>query len=303
LTKEKRHRIGLRTVKAKAKKKLVARAEQVEQETPSVDRTSLPTIPSGSSTDTHFQTQADYLSDPAIGTASRQAAAADLGRLAGNRYLQRLVVQMDDDRKAKGRKKPKKVQKKLIGKAKSVAILQEAYGDIKKISGGTVVWLGQAEFEAAYEQIYGKTKWAWDKYVVPMFGNLEGFAYKRTNYINKDIATVDVVPHEMLHNNATQGWIEYAGSNITEGATEYLTIKAVKAAGYKPTHSYPNQEKVIRKLVKVVGEDTLMNAYFKNILVIIKAVDDKCTGSWDNFKKAMDESKWFKAKLLLNKKK
>jgi hypothetical protein len=108
----------------------------------------------------------------------------------------------------------------------------------------------------------------------------------------------------MLHSNADPGWKGFAGKNINEGTTEYLTIKAVKAAKYKASHSYPNQEKVIRRLVKRVGADTIMKAYFNGDTAGLKqAVDDKCRGGWDKFKEAMDQAKWGKAKRRLRKKK
>jgi hypothetical protein len=263
----------------------------------------LPADLMGQASEDLIQSQAGYLGDSGISIQRRQAVVSTIGRLAGNRYLQRVAIQMEDDAQAQGGKKPKKVKKKMIDKAKSVAILEKSFGGYKTMTGGTVKVLGQADFEKAWEKIYGDTKYAWATYVVPGSGNLEGFAYKGTNYINKDVGSVDVVPHEMLHSNADGGWKGFAGSNINEGTTEYLTIKAVKAAKYKPTHSYPNQEKVIRRLVRRVGADTLMKAYFNGETDALKqAVDDKCRGSWDDFKKAMDDSKWGKAKRRLRKK-
>ena len=42
---------------------------------------------------------------------------------------------------------------------------------------GTVTVLKQAASQAAYDKIYGKTIYAWDKYVKTGAGNLEGFAH------------------------------------------------------------------------------------------------------------------------------
>lgn len=192
------------------------------------------------------------------------------------------------------------LSKPMINKELAVTILSDAYKDYVKIDGGTVEVLDQAAFQKKYEEIYKNTPYAWDTYVVPKFGNLEGFAYKGVNYINKDLGSIDVVPHEMLHNNANPNWKTFAGSNINEGTTEYLTIKAVKAKGFTPSHSYPDQEGVIQELVKAVGEDTLLNAYFKGETgALSKAVNEKCKGSWDKFKEAMDNDKWTTAKALV----
>ena len=190
-----------------------------------------------------------------------------------------------------------------IDKAKSVEILKKAYGKYATIKEGKVEVLSQADFQKAYDKIYGGTKYSWDKYVKPKFGNLEGFAYDGTNYINQDKLSVDTVPHEMLHSNTHAEFSKFAEGNINEGVTEYLTIKAVTAEGITPTHSYPNQEGVVRELVSVVGEETLLNAYFKGETDALKtAMESKSKGSWADFKAAMDASDWTKAKALLAKK-
>jgi len=192
-------------------------------------------------------------------------------------------------------------KKEMIDKAKAVTVLQDAFKDyVKKIEGGKVEVLAQSDFQAAYDKIYGKTKYSWDKYVKPGPGNLEGFAYKGTNYINKDTGSVDVVPHEMLHNNTASSWTGFAGSELDEGTTEYLTIKAVTKAKYTPSHSYPDQEGVVQELVKMTSEDLLMKAYFKGETDALKtAMESKCKGSWSDFKKAMQAKKWTKAKGFL----
>ena len=192
-----------------------------------------------------------------------------------------------------------------IDKAKSVEILKKAYGKYATIKEGKVEVLSQADFQKAYDKIYGGTKYSWDKYVKPKFGNLEGFADRDNgiNYINRDKSSVDTVPHEMLHNNTDPKFSNFAEGNINEGVTEYLTIKAVTAEGITPTHSYPNQEGVVRELVSVVGEETLLNAYFKGETDALKtAMESKSKGSWADFKAAMDASDWTKAKSLLAKK-
>ena len=194
---------------------------------------------------------------------------------------------------------------KNIDKTKSVEILNKAFGKYATIKEGKVEVLSQADFQKAYDKIYGSTQYSWDKYVKPKFGNLEGFADTDNgiNYINQDNLSVDTVPHEMLHNNTHAKFSTFAEGNINEGVTEYLTIKAVTAEGITPSHSYPNEEGVVRELVKVVGEDTLLNAYFKGETDALKtAMESKSKGSWADFKTAMDASDWTKAKALLAKK-
>lgn len=205
------------------------------------------------------------------------------------------AVQRDKDKDKKAPKKPAHIEKD-----KAVEVLEAAFGTYKTISGGNVIVCPQADFEAHYERIYGETEYSWDKYIKPKFGNLEGFAHEDVNYINSDKQSVDTVPHEMLHNNDDPAWADFAGNETNEGATEYLTIKAVKAAKYKPTHSYPNQEAVVRKLVGVIGEEVLLNAYFKGETEAFeKAVTAKCKGSWAAVRKAMQAGKWARATALV----
>jgi hypothetical protein len=250
--------------------------------------------------------------------ADMRAATPDLIQslhpLIGNHAVQRMMqvgvdaraplaarglLQLKGGKDAKGGKKAKKPKKKLIDKAKAAEVLHDAYkGYVKKIKSGKTVVLAQADFEKAWDKIYGKGDW--DKNVKPVDGNLEGFAYKGVNYINKDLQSVDVVPHEMLHNNEAPSWYGFAGEELNEGVTEYLTIKAVKAAKYKPTHSYPDQERVVRELVKVTSEDLLMKAYFKGQTAKLKTeMESKCRGTWAQFKAAMQAEKWTKAKGYL----
>ena len=101
----------------------------------------------------------------------------------------------------------------------------------------------------------------------------------------------------MLHNNDSASWTPFAGSETNEGTTEYLTIKAVEAEGYTASHSYPDQEGVVQKLVGVVGEETLMNAYFKGKTAALKkAMENACKGTRAEFKKAMQAEQWAKAR-------
>lgn len=182
----------------------------------------------------------------------------------------------------------------------ALKVLEDSFGSYKKMSKGTVTILAQAAFQEAYDKIYGKTDYSWEKYVKVKFGNLGGFAYKGVNYINSDKASSTTVPHEMLHSNAHADWAGFAGSNINEGVTEYLTFQAMTASKYTGmTSKYPNQYGVIKALVAVMGDEALKEGYFKGANEDLrKAFNQKCTGAWVDFKKKMDESNWTQAKAL-----
>ena len=182
----------------------------------------------------------------------------------------------------------------------ALKVLEDSFGSYKKMAKGSVSILAQAEFQAAYDKIYGETQYSWEKYVKVKFGNLGGFAYKGVNYINTNIASSTTVPHEMLHNNAHSTWSGFVGSNIDEGVTEYLTFEALTAAKYTGmTSKYPQQYGVIKALVAVMGDGPLKDAYFKGTNEDLrKAFNQKCIGAWVDFKKKMDESNWVQAKAL-----
>ena len=252
--------------------------------------------------------QADLIQrlHPYLGNQAVQGLLRNLDSSAGKTALARLILQRDgaepekpaDEADVPAVEVPPKA---MIDKAKSMEVLGDSYKDyVKKVKGGKVEVLAQADFEKAYDKIYGKTKYAWAKYIVPNEGNLEGFAYKNVNYINKDTGSVDVVPHEMLHNNEHPSWTPFAGSELNEGTTEYLTIKAVTEAGYTASHSYPDQEGVVQELVSMTSEELVMQAYFKGKTgALKKEMQKNCKGTWKKFRAAMQKKDWVKAKGYL----
>ena len=208
----------------------------------------------------------------------------------------------DDTTKKDDKKKPKRPY--LDGDA-SQKLLSDAYGDVKAISKGKVEVLEQAAFQVAYDKIYGKTEYSWDAYIKPTVGNLEGFAHEGTNYINENMVSLDTVPHEMLHNNAAADWTAFVGSEFNEGTTEWLTIRAMKKAGKTPTHSYPEQEGVVRELIAAgLPADNLITAYLKGgaAKLIGAWVDEHCKGTWAEVLVAMEAKNFATAKAKLKKK-
>jgi hypothetical protein len=198
--------------------------------------------------------------------------------------------------------------REYLDQTQSQAALQAAYGGKDKyketIDKGQVKLLAQADFEKAWND-NNAAQYEWTTYVVPKYGNLEGFASNNINYINLACVSIDTVAHEMLHNNTHSSFRGDMGDQFNEGATEYLTIKAMNAAGYTPTHSYPNQEACVSKLIaQGFSEDTLCKAYFsgdgKNL--IGSWITTNCKGTFDEFKNKMEASDWTAAKTKLDKK-
>lgn len=253
--------------------------------------------------------------------ALRQAFVQRLGRQYGNAYLQRVlahtnaasgpaiqqpVVQREEESGVEAPDvNPPAAEggsgaDKYLETEVALKVLEDSFGSYKKMVKGTVKVLAQAEFQVAYDAIYGTTKYSWEKYVKPKFGNLGGFAHTGTNYVNSNVASSTTVPHEMLHNNADTSWSGFAGSNIDEGTTEHLTFVALKAAKYTGmTSKYPNQYGVITDLVAVIGDEVLKKAYFTGANEDLrKAFNRQCKGAWVDFKTKMDEANWTQAKAL-----
>lgn len=192
-----------------------------------------------------------------------------------------------------------------LAKEKAKQVLQDAFGTYTTISEGKVEVLGQAEFQEAYDKIYGATQYSWEKWVKPLHGNLNGFAYNGTNYINKTMANTGTVPHEMLHNNAAADWRPFVGSQFDEGATDVLKQHALQKAGLSSPNSYPNQISCVETfLASGVSKEQLFTAYLKGGAdkIVGKHVDDTCAGSWADVKSAMEAKDWAKAKVKLAKK-
>jgi hypothetical protein len=191
-----------------------------------------------------------------------------------------------------------------MAKAAAVKILEDAFGTYKTMSGGALEVLDAAAFKEAWERVYGKTKYSWDKWVVlKPGGSLNGFAHKGINYVNKESANLGTVPHEMLHNNTAADWTAVVGSEFNEGATDYLKQYALKKAGKTSPNSYPSQMAVVATYVAIASEDSLFTAYLKGGAdkLVKEKVDTDC-GSWADVKDAMQAKDFAKAKIKLKKK-
>lgn len=188
---------------------------------------------------------------------------------------------------------------------KAKQALQDAFGTYKTMTEGKVELLEQADFQKAYDKIYGTTNYSWAKWVAPTYGNLNGFAHDGTNYINKAMANTGTVPHEMLHNNAAADWRPFVGSQFDEGATDVLKQFALKKAGLSSPNSYPDQISCVETfLASGVTQDQLFTAYLKGGAdkSVGDHVDKTCAGSWSDVKAAMEAKDWARAKVKLAKK-
>lgn len=184
-------------------------------------------------------------------------------------------------------------------------VLKDAFGTVKEIVPGKVEVLEEDAFKAAYDKIYGETEYSWDKYVVPKFGGLNGFAHKGVNYINKASAGLHTVAHEMLHNNTADDWRGVVGHDFDEGTTEVLTQEACIKAGEDAPTAYPGETPVVREAIaQGLSLGDLTEAYLKGGARVKVAdwVDANCTEDWETIRGHMAAKRWAAAKAGLKRK-
>jgi hypothetical protein len=182
------------------------------------------------------------------------------------------------------------------------AVLSGAFGDVASISPGSIQILSQAEFQAAYDRIYGGGEYSWDNYVVPRYGSLNGFAHDGVNYINRASAGLHTVVHEMLHNNTADDWRGVVGSRWDEGTTEVLTQVACARVAEPAPVCYPGESPVVREaLAQGLSQSDLTDAYFNGGAQekVADWVDANCTENWAAVKGHMEANNWAAARAGL----
>jgi|SRR5215211_7746618 len=185
------------------------------------------------------------------------------------------------------------------------AVLNGAFGDMVSITAGTIQILDQAEFQAAYDRIYGGGQYSWDNYVAPRYGSLNGFAHDGVNYINRASAGLHTVVHEMLHNNTAADWRGVVGSRWDEGTTEVLTQVACARVAEPAPVCYPGESPVVHEAIaQGLPQGDLTEAYFKGGAQqkVADWVDANCTENWATVKGHMEANRWADARAGLARK-
>jgi hypothetical protein len=184
-------------------------------------------------------------------------------------------------------------------------ILTAAFGKIKTIVPGSIEILEPDKFKEAYDKIYGAGQWSWDRYVVPTYGSLNGFAHNNVNYINKASAGLHTVVHEMLHNNCHKDFIPFVGSRWNEGTTEILTQVACKPFNEPAPVCYPGESPCVQAALDAgLKVEDLTSAYLEGDPKgkIGDFVDKNCVKTWAEVKALMEAKDWAAAKVGLAKK-
>ena len=189
-----------------------------------------------------------------------------------------------------------KLPKKWAGGLRAFAILSESFGDMKPMVMAQLEILSPAEMKTKYDGFYGAGSYKKD-------GPLEGFEKDGVNYLNASEQSVDTVIHESLHSQEHDDWdgMTYNDdmSAIGEGATEILTKIAATKSGRKPSTSYPNEARLVRRMCKASSLSALKKAYFLGDMTFKTEVTAKLTGTWAQFKKKVKDGDLADARAMI----
>ncbi|MEX1169539.1 MAG: hypothetical protein WEE50_05290 [Chloroflexota bacterium] len=188
-----------------------------------------------------------------------------------------------------GGRRPARLPNRAMDVATAEAALNGAYGTVHTMTRPPIKIVSKRELLRAYD------KYCIDNsvpYTNPRTGttrpwrrgdadrSIEGFALPDGSaiYVQKNTVLPTATAHEMLHANTAADFRAAVGEAINEGTTEHLAIKAVAAAGL-PTvgrsgaKAYVDQVGAVGKLITVVGEATLIAAYFGGADSLVKAYE------------------------------
>ena len=209
--------------------------------------------------------------------------------------------------------KSQKLTPGAMSLASAQKILQGAFGGLKDIVPGSIQILAdQPACAAKYDEvcIAGGVKRpdgsAWkagdcakDDAAAGVL--TQGFAWGGVVYVNGKTTLVTATAHEILHNNTAGGFRAKVGETLNEGCTELLARRALSVAGITVPSitAYPEQVKFTVRLQGVVGQQTIVDAYFGGADKLVKKFEElKGASTWDAMKvhaEALDEPEFDKA--------
>ena len=251
---------------------------------------------------------------PAASVADGAEATADTVRSAGPVPVaeQSAATGVEPATGEKAKTPPAPATPKVMDLAKAEEVLTKSYGKIKTMVPGKIVML--ADREAAWRQYDENNKGRQNPYngnkpwedgdAKKYIPGLDGFASKSkgTVYVNLETKLATTTPHEMLHNNTEAGFRGVVGETINEGATEYLALKALKDSSVPlmSGRAYPDEVAFVTKLVKLVSEPCLIDAYFNGASKLTDKFDEmQGKGEFAKMKPLAEAKKYADAEKLL----
>jgi hypothetical protein len=128
-------------------------------------------------------------------------------------------------------------------------------------------------------------------------------AYRDGNemHLGLDRGETATAIHESMHVFQHDDYPGQLGFNVKEGTTEYMTRIITTQQGIPRGNFYPRQLQSIRRLVALVGRDTVADAYFEGKIGDLRtAVDDaQGNGTFNNWVTFMKNGNYNAADALL----
>jgi hypothetical protein len=231
------------------------------------------------------------------------AQETDSAGPAKTRTADQEKTQKDDATKAGGEyEKAVKLSPGAQSLAGAQKVLQGAYGGVKDVVPGTIEILAdQPACSAKYDEVCIRdgvkrpdgSDWkagdcARDDAAAGV--QTEGFQWKGVVYVNGKTTLVTATAHEMLHLNTQADFRSTVGETINEGTTEYFARKALTASGVTvpATTAYPDQVQIVTDLISLVGEDTMLKAYFSDPQELVKTFEAKGSKTFAELKTAAE---------------
>ena len=167
--------------------------------------------------------------------------------------------------------------------------------DGKQIEGDVAV-VDETNWDIAGENHYGASTWA-NK-------NLNGFVdSSRRVWVHENKGNPGTMVHEAVHKYSDRALIGYS-QPLNEGATEYFTRLVCNGQGINIAGrtNYNNNRNTVEKLVTLVGEQVVAEAYFDGKVRALKKAYKDAKGDdaeWRKFIRATKNDEWATADTYL----
>jgi len=102
------------------------------------------------------------------------------------------------------------------------------------------------------------------------------FAHSGRIWIDATQTDPTATVHEMLHVNTASSFLTTVGRVINEGTTQRFALRVIRASGHAVTGSertYVQEQDIVNRLVPIIGEGTLQNAYFNNPSILVQTYE------------------------------
>ena len=102
------------------------------------------------------------------------------------------------------------------------------------------------------------------------------FAYNGNIWIDATQTDPTATVHEMLHVNTANSFLSTVGRVINEGTTQRFALRVVRNSGHSVAgseHTYVQEQGIVNRLVDIISEGILENAYFNNPQALVNTYE------------------------------